>query len=501
MRIAFCLNGPNEVNGPNVWLLRHLPLLRALGARPEVCYLSTEPDMPCAQRDALAAQGFEVRSAKLARFTEESVQSIVAALGDDPPDVFVPNYSVPAYFASRFLREAGVATVGVLHSDDPYYHDILDAFVAGDERWRLSGVAAVSDYLMGLVRDHATANGIPAVYAPCGTPVPDRVAMRRDDGLRLLYAGRLVEHQKRVTRVARRLCSAALELPEVDAVIYGRGEAQDAVEAALGAFNTHGRVRLGGALPHHEMQAAMLAGHVFVLLSEFEGLSVALLEAMAAGLVPIVSPLRSGALDVVTDGETGFIVEPDDEQAFVGVVRRLARERGLWERMSAAARNRVRHGGFTSNTCADRWFGFCRTLVGAGATLRQPVVPPIDEWALPPRCTRPGGIEPHDRRTVDLRMLEEAARGRPVYLWGAGSAGRTFMGSRPAWQARFAAAIDSNPARHGSNWEGLPVVSPMVLDSTRAARPFVVIASQFHVDIAQDLEGRGFVEGLDFVAA
>lgn len=500
MRIAFCLNGPNEVNGPNVWLLRHLPLLRALGAEPEVCYLSTEPDRPCAQRDTLAVQGFRIRTARLSRFTEESVQSIVAAFGDDLPDAFVPNYSVPAYFAARFLREAGVATIGVLHSDDPYYHDIFDVFVAGDARWRLSGVAAVSDYLLGLVRDHATASGMPAIYAPCGTPVPDRAATRGNGGLRLLYAGRLVEHQKRVTRLAHRLCSAAQELPEIDAVIYGRGEAQDAVEAVLGACNTRGRVRLGGALPQQEMQSAMLEGHVFVLLSEFEGLSVALLEAMAAGLVPVISPLRSGALDVVTDGETGFIVDPDNDQAFVDVLRRLAREPGLWERMSAAARDRVRHGGFTSTTCAERWFAFCRSLVG-GATLRRLVVPPVVEWALPPRCRRPGGIESHDRRTVDVRMLEETAHGRPMYLWGAGSAGRTFIGSRPSWQARFAAAIDSNPARHGSAWEGLPVVSPTILDSTEAGRPFVVIASQFHVDIAQDLERRGFVEGLDFVAA
>lgn len=501
MRTMFCLNGPDEMNGPNSWLLRHLPLMRDRGAMPEILYLSYEPERPCRNRDRLASLGFRVRSARLGRFTEETVQAIVAAVDGDLPDVFVPNYSVPAYFAARFLREAGVRTIGILHSDDPYYHDLFELFVAGPPAWRLSGVVAVSEYLASLVREHRDASALPPVaYAPCGTPLPRDTATAPNGTLTILYAGRLVEYQKRISRVAQRLCDAAEAVPTVRGVLYGRGEQETAVAAILARRRGGERVRLGGPLAPDQVLPAMLRGHVFTLLSDFEGLSIALLEAMAAGLVPIVPPLRSGASDVIVNGANGFVVDPDEPGMFVDAVRQLRSTPGLWGRMSARARATIRDGGFTSEACAERWVAFCRTLDAPDAPPHKAHVADVDTWDLPARATRVDGIAAHDRRTIDTQIRAAVQSGRPLYLWGAGTAGRRFLESRPGWRRHLHGIVDSDAARQGTDVEGLHVVAPDVLDP-RPVRPFVIITSMHHAAIVAALEQRRFTEGVDFVAA
>jgi glycosyltransferase involved in cell wall biosynthesis len=66
----------------------------------------------------------------------------------------------------------------------------------------------------------------------------------------------------------------------------------------------------------------MAAADVFVLPSLFEGLPLALLEAMAAGL-PVVGTRVCGAADVVVDQRTGAVVPPGDPDALAAAVSEL----------------------------------------------------------------------------------------------------------------------------------------------------------------------------------
>jgi glycosyltransferase involved in cell wall biosynthesis len=75
-----------------------------------------------------------------------------------------------------------------------------------------------------------------------------------------------------------------------------------------------------------------------VLTSRREGLSFALLEAMAAGLAPVVSAL---AENVEAIGASGIAVPPGDEDALAAALRRLADDRAERTRLGAEARRRV----------------------------------------------------------------------------------------------------------------------------------------------------------------
>lgn len=82
------------------------------------------------------------------------------------------------------------------------------------------------------------------------------------------------------------------------------------------------------------------AADVFVLPSRFEGMSNALLEAMACGL-PSIATAVGGNLELVTPERTGLLLHSDDTAAMGNAMMRLAEDADLRARMGAAAREYV----------------------------------------------------------------------------------------------------------------------------------------------------------------
>ena len=502
LRARFCLNGPNEMNGPNVWLARHLTLLKEYGIAPEILYLSAYPEKECYFRTKLTAAGVPCQGLQLNRFLEDNMEMIAEQVNKDPPDFFIPNYSVPAYFASRFLKETGVYTIGTLHSDDPYYHDIIDLFVAGASEWRLSAVAGVSEYLNTIVSEKA-GRFIPYLHAPYGAPIPRIQSNHRAQNFRLLYSGRLVEWQKRIQRVVTAMVAAAKADDGVEGLIYGEGPEEKRITRLLGNIDCGNRIRLGGLIAPDKIQSEMLSAHAFVLLSDFEGLSIALMEAMACGLVPILSRMRSGVLDLIYDGINGFIIDGDDEDAFVKVVCQLSKDRELWLRMSNAARRTIEEKGLTSVACAQNWATFLKRLACEPRHRKALCMPVREMWGLPPRSQRKNGIRSVDRRCSLPRFVAALENGRPVFLWGAGRAGEMFLESIQNLVSSIAGFVDSDTAKHGKKLGGIPIYSPLYLDTLlrKSNRPFVMITSQFESEIEIVLQSYGLQEDDDYLAA
>ena len=78
---------------------------------------------------------------------------------------------------------------------------------------------------------------------------------------------------------------------------------------------------------------------ISVLTSHSEGLSITLLESMAFGL-PIVVTAVGGNVDVVVDGQTGYLVPPNDTSSFATAVASLVGNPVKRREMGAAARKR-----------------------------------------------------------------------------------------------------------------------------------------------------------------
>ena len=99
-------------------------------------------------------------------------------------------------------------------------------------------------------------------------------------------------------------------------------------------------VRLLGAIDADAVRAQLLAAHVFVLPSRHEAIGVAFMEAMSCAL-PTVGCNVDGVPELITDGQDGILVPPQDPQALAAALRRLAEDPGLCLALGAAGRARI----------------------------------------------------------------------------------------------------------------------------------------------------------------
>jgi glycosyltransferase involved in cell wall biosynthesis len=137
-------------------------------------------------------------------------------------------------------------------------------------------------------------------------------------------------------RVARRL---APRRPDAIFLLAGHGPLEEAIRVSARQAGLADRVRFLGRCTR--MADLLRATDVVLLTSgrQSEGLPNALIEAGAAGLPCVVT--RSGAEEVVLDGRTGCLVEPDDDAAMADRVGQLLEDRPLREKLGQAAQAHV----------------------------------------------------------------------------------------------------------------------------------------------------------------
>jgi glycosyltransferase involved in cell wall biosynthesis len=131
------------------------------------------------------------------------------------------------------------------------------------------------------------------------------------------------------------LIEAARLVPEARFAIVGDGELREELERQAQGSS----VRFLGA--RDDVPDLLASFDVFAFPSLYEGLCVAVIEAQAAG-VPVVATPVGGIRETVVDGETGLLVPPRDPPALAAAIRRLLDDRELARRLADEARRRVR---------------------------------------------------------------------------------------------------------------------------------------------------------------
>ena len=123
--------------------------------------------------------------------------------------------------------------------------------------------------------------------------------------------------------------------PRALLVIVGDGPTRATLAATAAGLGLGGRVRLLGE--RDDVPAVLTGFDIFVLSSIAEGMSNAILEAMATGL-PVVATRVGGNPELVADGSSGFLVEPGSPAALADALRRYLGDPGLLARHGRAAR-------------------------------------------------------------------------------------------------------------------------------------------------------------------
>ena len=425
MKVTFCTRDyANVSGGHNTWLCHFLPYLRRRGIESRVlCFpLSPEEEFPTVRSLRQAGFSCTTVSEEEMKYTEQRVCWILEQLADDPPDVFVSSAVVPAaYYAGRWLREAGIPTVGICHGGGMYhlYPGLLDQFVFGEAAYQVSAFVCVSKHLEQAVLERRP-TGILVRSIPYGIAIPENVAKKPNGRLRLAYVGRLIEQQKRISEVTLALCRAVREVPGTEALIYGDGPDRRVVEQILREEGEGLPVQLVGFVENDQIPKYLAECHAVVLLSDHEGLPVSLLEGMACGVVPIGLRGAPGVTELVVDGLTGLLVGDRGDQ-FVAAVRRLRSDRALWQRLARSARAQV-EAEHSIETCAARWEDLFNSLVNSSGP-RKPLRIPRRISLPPPHPTYfyrdIRALRPHQRAIREVRRFVSRVKCQYPSIFGA----------------------------------------------------------------------------------
>ena len=113
----------------------------------------------------------------------------------------------------------------------------------------------------------------------------------------------------------------------------------EAVQDRIRNCDLDSRVRFAGRLSDAERAEVLESSHVLTVPSRYEGFGIVYLEGMSFGL-PAVASRAGGAVDIVTDGETGTLVDPNDPAAVASALDEFAADREKLAAMGRAARAR-----------------------------------------------------------------------------------------------------------------------------------------------------------------
>ncbi len=159
----------------------------------------------------------------------------------------------------------------------------------------------------------------------------------KDDDLFLLAVGRLA-YQKGFDILIDSMPALIRSHPHLTLNICGDGPLMTDLQAQISTLGLSDHIKLLGTCSN--VAALLVVADIFILSSRFEGLSRAMLEAMAAG-VPVVATRVEGVDEVIIDGVHGLLVPPENAHELSKALIHMVQHPEMRKKMGAAAREHV----------------------------------------------------------------------------------------------------------------------------------------------------------------
>lgn len=249
--------------------------------------------------------------------------------------------------ANRHLPYPIVSVVHHLRSSEP--RRLTPLYRAIECRYldTVDGVVCNSTVTKDSVVDLGVRPETTVVAPPSGDrfdPDVDAEAIDRrahETPLHVVFVGNITP-RKGLDTLVRGLAAADAD---VELTVIGRPvdeEYAETIRRDVRRLRLNDRVRMVGECADDELAATLRSGHVLAVPSRYEGFGIVYLEGMSFGL-PALASRAGGARDVITDGETGVLLPPDDPDAVARALARFADDPERLARMGRAARLRYEH--------------------------------------------------------------------------------------------------------------------------------------------------------------
>jgi len=263
------------------------------------------------------------------------------------------NYDLHWALMTYMLFPAAIARI--LGSRTPYVLTLQD----GDPFERVFGRARIALFMPLLTYGFRHAKRVQAIsnflaewamgmgYSGKVEIIPNGVDFKKFENLqpkiflkseiRLITTSRLVEKNG----VADIIKALPYLSENISLEIIGTGELEEKLHSLAEKLNLKSRINFKGFVHPDEISAYLHKADIFVRPSLSEGFGNSFIEAMAAGLPVIATPV-GGITDFVKDGETGLFSKPGDPKNLSETIKRLVEDISLMKKLSVAGRNIAR---------------------------------------------------------------------------------------------------------------------------------------------------------------
>ncbi|MGD8403212.1 MAG: glycosyltransferase family 4 protein [Anaerolineales bacterium] len=240
------------------------------------------------------------------------------------------------------------------------YLNSVDGFIFNSQTTR--------DVVNGLVED-----GKPHIvaYPPTdrfgqGITETEIAARAREPGLlRILFLGNVIQRKGLHTLLeAIRLKTLDVRLDVVGG-LTAEPEYAQAMQEKVTVHGPRSTVHFHGPLDNEPLLAKLKAAHVLVVPSSYEGFGIVYLEGMAFGL-PAIGTTAGAVSEIISDGENGYLIRPDDSKTLAKRLSILKNDRELLARLSLNALRRYRQQPTWEET-AGRIQDFLQEIVGVNS--------------------------------------------------------------------------------------------------------------------------------------
>ncbi len=237
--------------------------------------------------------------------------------------------------------------------------------------WRRAGaVTAISAEQVLLAR--RTMPDLPLVTIPNGVDTK-LFAPASDEAKRsftMICVARLIERkgQHHLLRALAQLRMTTTELLRL--ILVGTGDAEPQLRELADSLRIAEAVTFKRFVSREQMPPLYREADVFVLPSQQEGMSIALLEAMASGL-PVIVTDTGGTAELVTQGQNGEIVPWSDVPGLTQALHKLLNARNVRCQMGAESRRRALQFGWP--VLATRYIDLCARVMSPSDASRQAI--------------------------------------------------------------------------------------------------------------------------------
>jgi glycosyltransferase involved in cell wall biosynthesis len=264
-------------------------------------------------------------------------------------DIYVANtrFHIPALYGMHLARKVGKTPIVIEHGTTwlSFGNKLLDFFLKPIERilmtyakWQkpqFYGVSqAASEWLSTF---GVKASGV--LYNAVDWSTIEEVPIsKRGDEVLITYAGRLQPVFKGVEMLLIAFEALAQDYPQVRLAIAGDGPIYDRIKTS---YTNHEQIAILGRLPHDQVLALEAQSDIFVLMSQIEGFSTAMLEAAALENVVITTEV-GGARELIPTDAYGYVIARDAiklRQVLENLVQAPEKMRAIQKRVAARVRD------------------------------------------------------------------------------------------------------------------------------------------------------------------